>query len=91
MSLQQRDCSGFAPDSLFIRRPEMVAQEGQTEQNVAKLLKNPICTTSFIDFYQENPSFSRTNVVLLGQCPEYPYLCIVIRNKRDLVFRYLAP
>ena len=38
MSLQQRDCSGLSPDSLFIRRPEMVSQMERAEQNIAKVV-----------------------------------------------------
>lgn len=37
MSLQQRDCSGLSPDSLFIRRPEILKDLARTEQDTAKI------------------------------------------------------
>ena len=59
MSLQQRDCPGLPPDSLFIRRPERIHPMGLAEQNRCKGIKNTFSGQLFFDLNQEK-ACSRT-------------------------------
>ena len=60
MSLQQRDCPGLAPDSLFIRRPEGLSPGDGRNKTVAKVLKKRVPSNRFFDLYQEKTRFPAT-------------------------------